>query len=97
MTAFWIATYNSNLEIMKLLRTFGANPKIENQNGEDPLYVAAKLGFLEGVRYLTDIGVMIDRLSPKSNCTPLGIAAFSGYLNIVKYLQNKGASLTKCG
>ena len=82
---------------MKLLRTFGANPKIENQNGEDPLYVASKLGFLEGVRYLAGIGLQIDKISPKSNCTPLGIAAFSGYLNVVKYLQNEKASLTKCG
>ena len=50
-TAFWRASQSSDLAVMRLLLTHGADPNIATNVGVTPLQVAAGIGWVEGITY----------------------------------------------
>jgi ankyrin repeat protein len=92
--AFW-----GRLEIARMLLDHGANPKVENKEGETPLYLVSRgtcnsTEHVVGIaRLLLERGVDVNARE-KSNVkfTPLHTAAFRGRLELAKVLLGHGAN-----
>ena len=104
-TPFWRAAQSSDVEAMRVLLAFGADPNIPSEEGVAPLGVAAGAGVhgtaevfapggrLPAVEYLVDeLGLDVNRADPDSY-TPLHYAAAIGDNEIVLYLVSKGAGV----
>ncbi|WP_341808246.1 ankyrin repeat domain-containing protein [Wolbachia endosymbiont (group E) of Neria commutata] len=86
------AAKEGNLDMVKECIANGADPNTKDDYGWTPLYVAAKHGHLDTVKYL------IDEKNADFNVkefgfryTPLHLAAYNGKLDVAKYLVEKGA------
>jgi ankyrin repeat protein len=104
-TPFVRAAQSGDLALMKLLLSYGADPKAKNDYGDTALSAVAGIGWVEGVTYehspqqsvevvkmLLDLG-----LDPNSTNrdlrTPLMGAAHKGRNEIIQLLVDRGAKL----
>jgi ankyrin repeat protein len=88
-TPLGLAALTENLEIVKLLLKFGANP--DNGGECPPLYWAVEHKNIKMIQLLLEAGANINGSTP-SHITCLMKASLEGYLNIVKYLVESGAN-----
>ena len=65
-----------------------------NGNNETPLYIAAKNGNMEMVKYLVEHGANVNRATD-AGVTPLHLTALCGDLNIMQYLVEHGADVNR--
>lgn len=107
-SAFHIATASTNLELVKLLADYGANPNLLRKDGHTPFTVAVMAGNLDVVKELVARGAdLTARYSPKDhipdpekpislprqNQTIMHLAALSGSIPIIEYLHSIGVPL----
>ncbi len=104
-TALMRAALAGDVELAKLLLSYGADPKIISSDRETTLMAACGTGFINGyhrqrspaerlelVKLLVDMGQDVNA-ADNYGITPLMVAANLGDLEIVKYLVSKGADL----
>ena len=104
-TATMRAAFAGDLELTKLLLSYGADPHIQSKDRETTLMAAAGTGFINGynrgrpaaerlevVKLLVDLGEDVNA-ADNYGITPLMVAANMGELPIVQYLIDKGADL----
>jgi uncharacterized protein len=104
-TAFVRAAQSSDVELMKLLVAYGADPKIATAHNDTALTVSAGMGWVEGVTYewskqanfeavkmLLDLGLDPNGRNNDGR-TPLMGAAMKGRNDVVQLLVDRGAKL----
>jgi ankyrin repeat protein len=104
-TAFFRASQSGDVDLMKLLLSKGANPKINTVLNVSPLHVAAGIGWVEGITYewsqegtfeavkmLIDLGLDVN-LQADTGRTALHGAAHKGRNDVVQILVDHGAKL----
>jgi uncharacterized protein len=104
-TAFVRAAQSSDMDLLKLLLTYGADPKIATVHNDTALTVAAGIGWVEGVTYewskqanfdvikmLLDLGLDPNGANNDGR-TPLMGAAIKGRNDVVQLLVDRGAKL----
>jgi len=72
----------------------GADPNIANRNGDTPLIMAARIGYLEATQWLVGKKARVDEANRMGE-TPLIIAVQGRYTPVVRYLLSKGANPDK--
>ena len=101
------AAFSGDLELVKLLLSYGADPKIVSKDNETVLMAAAGTGFIPGyqqagrsaaerlevVKLLIDLGQDVNA-ADNYGITPLMVAANIGDVPIIQYLIDKGADLS---
>ena len=104
-TPFLRAAQSSDLPLMKLFLTHGADPKIATSNGDTALMVAAGIGWVEGVTFewsekdnLEAVKMCLDlgidpNFANKDGRTALHGAAHKGRNDVVQLLVDRGAKL----
>lgn len=88
--ALHIATARRDQAYMNLLLGWDANPNIQNDKGDTPLILAARIGFLDGVNMLLSNGAKVD-LDNRAGETALIIAVQQRQTPVVKRLLEAGA------
>jgi ankyrin repeat protein len=104
-TAFLRASQSGDLELMKLLLSHGADPKIETMLGVSALQVAAGIGWVEGitfewspkatfeaVRMLLELGLDPNRQADTGRVALHG-AAHKGRPDVIQILVDHGARM----
>lgn len=104
-TALMRAAFAGDLQLVKLLLAYGANPHIQSSDRESTLMAACGLAFINGyhrqhspaerlevVKLMVDLGEDVNH-ADSYGITPLMAAANLGDINIVRYLIDKGADL----
>ena len=104
-TPFVRAAQSSDTELMKLLRAYGADPKIPTDHNDTALTSAAGMGWVEGVTYersakenfeavqmLLDMG-LDPNAANNDGRTSLMVAAMKGRSDVVQLLVDHGARL----
>jgi uncharacterized protein len=102
-TAFLLASRTADAELMRLLASLGANPKIPTVDGATPLIVAAGLGtrspgedagteseVLEAVQVALELGNDVNAVD-KNGETAMHGAAYKNVPAVVEFLASKGA------
>jgi uncharacterized protein len=101
---FMLAAAAGDVEVMRMLLTKGADPKLTTEDGTTPLMAAAGVGFSDNMtkdgeaRGLAASKLLIElgadpNASNKWGTTPLHGAAYTGANEIVRLLVSKGADL----
>ena len=104
-TALMRAAFSADLELVKLLLAYGADPKIISSDGETMVSAAAGLGFIQGyskgksweerlevVKLFVELGADVNQ-ADDYGITPLMVAGNMGDTAIIQYLVDKGADL----
>lgn len=103
-TAFWRAAQSSDVDAMKLLVKYGANPKTATTGGDTPLHAAAGIGWAgnwtqnaprplnDAVKYAVEMGNDVTA-TDKLGYTALHGAAYLGDNDMVKYLVSQKAKV----
>ena len=104
-TAFIRAAQSSDIDLMKLLLSHGADPKLATDFGDTALTAAGGVGWVEGVTYehspqhnveairlLLDLG-LDPNAANRDGRTPLMGAALKGRNEVVQLLVDRGAKL----
>ena len=99
------AAQSGDVDLMKLLLAYGADPKIATDHGDTALTAAAGIGWVEGVTYehsakenveavkmLLDLG-LDPNAANQDGRTPLMGAALKGRNEVVQLLVDHGAKL----
>ena len=104
-TAFLRASQSGDVELMKLLLSKGADPKIETLLGVSALDVAAGIGWVEGITFewspkqtLEAVKMLLDLgIDPNSQAdtgrVALHGAAHKGHVGVIQALYDAGAKL----
>jgi ankyrin repeat protein len=105
-TPFLRASWNGDIEVMRLLLERGANPKVATDKEENALLLLAGAGWPLGQGYIRsdpEIFAALDLLTGElgmdvnaattEGITPLICAVFKGTNNVVEYLVDHGAKL----
>jgi uncharacterized protein len=104
-TALMRAAFAGDLELTKLLLSYGADAKVISNDGETMLAAACGLAFIQGyhrtkpaaerlevVKLFVDLGVDVNQ-ADDYGITPLMAAANMGDTKMIQYLVDKGANL----
>jgi ankyrin repeat protein len=104
-TALMRAAFSADLELVKLLLSYGADPKIISSDGETMIEAAAGLGFIQGyskgktaaerlavVKLFVGLGADVNQ-ADDYGITPLMVAGNIGDPAIIQYLVDVGADL----
>ncbi len=104
-TTFMRAAYSADLELVRLLLEFGADPTIRSGDNETPLLAAAGHGWIDGysqgksfperlavIELLVELGADVN-WADDAGITPLMVAANMGDVAIIQYLVDQGADL----
>ena len=104
-TALMRAAFSADLELVKLLLSYGADPKVISSDGETMVAAAAGLGFIQGyskgksaaerlevVKLFVDLGGDVNQ-ADDYGITPLMVAGNMGDTAVIQYLVDKGADL----
>ncbi len=104
-TAFMLASKSSDVEALRLLLEYGADPTIDTEDGITPLMAAAGISWasnqdraseaqvLEAVRLLVEeLGADVNAVSDVGE-TAMHAAAYRGADSVVQYLFDRGAEL----
>jgi ankyrin repeat protein len=92
VTPLAVAASTGSLEVVRMLLTSGANPKVGG-----PLEDASLKGFPEVVEILLDHGALVNQLNAPSGSTALYAAASFGKGETVRTLLKHGADASLCG
>lgn len=110
-TPLWRAAQSSDIDTIRLLVSYKADPKLATKNGDTPLMAAAGVGWaanwsvnapvpaLDAVKYLLELGNDVNAVDSRGY-TALHGAAYIGNDEMVIYLVEKGAKVdarTKAG
>ena len=108
-TAFLRASQSGDVELMKLLLSRGADPKINTVLNVSALHVAAGIGWVEGITYewspkatldavkmLLDLGLDVN-LQADTGRTALHGAAHKGRADVIQVLVRSGAAASTSG
>ena len=110
-TALWRAAQSSDIAAIRLLVSYGADPKLATKGGDTPLMAAAGVGWaanwsvnapvsaLDAVKYLLELGNDVNGVDSRGY-TALHGAAYIGNNEMVTYLVENGAkvdAMTKAG
>jgi ankyrin len=104
-TALMRAAFSADVELVKLLLSYGADPKIISSDGETMIEAAAGLGFIQGyskgktaaerlevVKLFVGLGADVNQ-ADDYGITPLMVAGNMGDTAIIQYLVDVGADL----
>jgi uncharacterized protein len=104
-TALMRAAFSGDLELVKLLLSYRADPTIISSDGETMVSAAAGLGFIQGyskgrspaerlevVKLFVELGADVNQ-ADDYGITPLMVAGNMGDTAIIQYLVDKGADL----
>jgi ankyrin repeat protein len=83
-----------NLELIRILLSFGAEQGIRNERGRTPLYKAVLLGHYDRARQLLDYGADLEVLD-NNGWTALFAAVTQGNAALTRLLCDRGASANK--
>lgn len=86
----WVAAFQEDLEVLKILLKFGANVNNKDNKGVTVLMSAAIKGILECVQIVVLAGAEMN-VAAKDGFTELMCAAYYGHEEIVEYLLANGA------
>jgi len=99
------AAFSGDLELVKLLLSYGADPTIVSKDGETMVSAAAGLGFIQGyskgkppaerletVKLFVELGADVNA-ADDYGITPLMVAANMGDVSIIQFLIDHGADL----
>jgi uncharacterized protein len=99
------AAFSADLELVKLLLEYGADPDIKSRDNETTLGAAAGTGFIHGfhklrpyeerlevIKLLVELGGDVN-WQDDYGISPLMVAANLGDVNIIQYLVDQGADL----
>jgi ankyrin repeat protein len=102
-TPFLLAARTADADLMRLLLSLGADPRLTNEDGSNALMVAAGLGtnapgedpgtepeVLEAVQVALDAGLDVDAVD-KNGETAMHGAAYKHVPSVVRFLAQKGA------
>ncbi|MFN7925954.1 MAG: ankyrin repeat domain-containing protein [Bryobacteraceae bacterium] len=105
-TPFFLAARTADAELMRLLASLGADPKIPNENNSTPLIAAAGLGtrspgedsgtepeVMEAVQVALELGNDIDAVDDNGETAMHG-AAYKNLPAVVELLAAKGAKIS---
>lgn len=93
-TGLHLAIRNRNPNWVGFLLARDADPNIGDKNGDTPLMLAARLGFVEGIARLLMYGARVDQTNRLGEL-PLGVAVQGRQASIVKMLLEAGADPDK--
>ena len=82
----YCAALYGNLEKIKLLLQYGADPAACASDGTTPLYAACQFGHLPVVRLLHSLGVSLATAN-QDGTAQIHIAAKAGHLDVIKFLH----------
>lgn len=104
-TAIMRAAFSADLELVKLLLEYGADPKIRSSDNETTLAAAAGLGWVHGfhkdrsredrleiIKILVEMGADVN-WQDNYGISPLMVAGNLGDIPIIQYLIDQGADL----
>src|SRR5207253_162618 len=104
-TALMRAAFSADLELVKLLLSHGADPRIVSKDGETMVAAAAGLGFIQGyskgkpaaerletVKLFVDLGADVNE-ADDYGITPLMVAGNMGDVSVIEFLIDHGADL----
>jgi len=93
-TALTVVLSRSDDLWTRFLLSKGANPNFPAANGDTPLLVASRVGFIDAIEILLSLGAKVDAAN-KMGETPLIVAVQQRQLAAVKLLLAKGADPDK--
>jgi ankyrin repeat protein len=103
-TPFWRAAAGTDVNAMRLLVKYGADPKIVSLQADTPLMMAAGLGFagqftqmdpegwIPAVKYCLELGLDVNAVDTQGYTAVMG-ASWRGSNEIIQMLVDKGAKL----
>ncbi len=104
-TALMRAAFSADLELVKLLLSYGADSRVVSKDGETMIEAAAGLGFIQGyskgksaaerlevVKLFVQLGADVNQ-ADDYGITPLMVAGNIGDTEIIQYLVDVGADL----
>ena len=104
-TALMRAAFSGDLELVRMLLAYGADPGIISSDGETMVAAAAGLGFIQGyskgrapaerlevVKLFVELGADVNQ-ADDYGITPLMVAGNMGDTAIIQYLVDRGADL----
>jgi len=104
-TALMRAAFSADLQLVKLLLSYGADPSIVSKDGETMIAAAAGLGFIQGyskgklpAERLETVKLFVELVADVNQTddygiTPLMVAANLGDVSIIQFLIDHGADL----
>jgi ankyrin repeat protein len=104
-TSLMRAAYSGDIELVRLLLEYGADPLVRNSDNETSLLAAAGYGWIDGysrgrsnqerletISLLVELGADVN-WACDHGITPLMVAANFGVTDIIQYLVDEGADL----